>query len=337
MSSIQSVRTVPTKLRVWLRRDAERGDYYALWLLGTLTLLAVPLAASTYWIQLLILANIFAMFTLSWDILSGQTSYISFGHSFFIGIAGYTTAMLTFHLGLPLYFSIPAAIGAVLVAGAIVFVPSLKLRGVYFTFVSLVLPIVATRIVIAQGTVTGGERGLTGLPTITADPVGNYYLSLGIVLVIAFLFWRLSRSDIGAILHMIRQSEELVGNSGINPHKFKLFLFLCSAFVAGIGGAYKVHYLGSVTVDSVLYLGLSINIVIATIIGGRGSIIGAVGGAYVFVIAQSVMNAHMSTSMTLLLFYLAGILFLFRYPDGLFPQVWRTGLDIRTTIGRMLS
>lgn len=308
-------------------------DYVGAWLLGGVGLLALPflVAASLniFWVRILVLANIFAIFTLSWDILSGYTSYISFGHSFLIGVAGYTTAIITFHTGLPLSVSIVIAVLTAVVAGAVVFLPSLKLKGAYFTFVSLVLPIIGERIVIASSGVTGGERGLTPLPRLRGDLfpdygiLTDYYATMVPMLVIAYLLWRLTRSDFGTVLQMIEESEDLVKNAGINPTKFKFFVFTLSAFIAGIGGVLQVHHLGTVSISSVIFLPLSINIVIATIIGGRGSIIGAVGGAYIFIGFDAFLRQfHVETPYRLLMFYVVGMLFISLAPQGLFPKLW---------------
>ena len=91
------------------------------WLAFLAFMCAVPLFASTGVVRVLIFGNFLAIFAMSWDIISGRTGYISFGHPFLIGIAGYTTAILTRHLDFPLYFSIPLAILATIVGGYFVF------------------------------------------------------------------------------------------------------------------------------------------------------------------------------------------------------------------------
>ena len=80
------------------------------WLLFGVIMCLLPLVVSTGTLRILIFAHFLAIFAMSWDILSGRTGYISFGHPFLIGIAGYTTAILSFRYGVPIYFSIPAAV-----------------------------------------------------------------------------------------------------------------------------------------------------------------------------------------------------------------------------------
>lgn len=300
--------------------DLSGWEYLGGWALATGVLAILPLFMTTYWVKTLVLANVFALFTISWNVLGGRTDYISFGHSFLIGAAGYATAILTTSSGLPLAIAFPLAILFALFAGVLIFIPSLKLRGAYFTFVTLMIPILAERLVIRQSDLTGGVRGIIGVPSLSGSVLVNYYASMGLMIGAGLVLWILFRSDLGTVLRMIRESEDLVENSGINPFKFKLLIFVLSAVIAGVGGAFKVAYLGSVTIDSVLYLTLSINIVIAAIIGGRGSVAGAVGGAYFFVLYEAYMRTFLASPTRHLLFFLLGIVFVSLFPEGVIPR-----------------
>lgn len=300
--------------------ELTRRDYLIGWILFTAIFALIPVIFTSFWVRMVLLANIFALFTLSWNVLAGHTNYLSFGHSFLIGAAGYMTAILTTTAALPMWLSIPLSIAFTLFAGLIIFVPSLSLRGAYFTFVTLVMPIIAERFVIQQSDITGGVRGIIGIPRFSSNLFVNYYLSLALMIITAAFVWTLFRSDFGTILRMINESEDLVQNSGINPVKFKLAIFMLSALIAGVGGVFKVHYLGSVTIDSVLYLTLSINIVIAAIIGGRGSVAGAIGGAYFFVLFDAYLQPFLSTPFRNLIFFVLGIIMVSLAPAGFIPR-----------------
>lgn len=300
--------------------DLTRRESLGGWALALAALSILPLFLSTYWVKVLILANVFALFTISWNVLAGRTDYISFGHSFLVGAAGYATAILTTSSGLPLVVALPLSILFALFAGVLIFIPSLKLRGAYFTFVTLMLPILAERIVIRLSDLTGGVRGIIGIPRLPGNVLVDYYVSVALMLAAGLTLWVLFRSDMGTVLRMIRESEDLAENSGINPMKFKLLIFLISAVIAGVGGAFKVIHLGSVSIDSVLYLTLSINIVIAAIIGGRGSVLGAVGGAYFFVLYEAYMRTFLDSPTRHLLFFLLGIVFVSLFPEGVVPR-----------------
>jgi len=317
MSADRNLRDRLAGLRDTHGRRIDQGG----WLLLAALLAVVPLLLGTFWVKTLVLANVFAIFVLSWNVLSGQTSYISFGHSFLVGAAAYTTAILSAKGGLSPFLSAGVGIAAAVLAGALVFLPSLRLRGVYFTFVSLLLPVIGERLAIAWSGLTGGERGIIGIPPFVEGLTGSYYLSAVVVLVTAYGTWRLVQSDFGTVLAMIRQSEDLVENSGINPNKFKLLAFLISAFIAGVGGVMKVHFLGTISIGSVLALPLSINIVIAAVIGGRGSTLGAISGAYFYVLFNAYFRSIFESPVRLLVFFTLGMLVIALFRKGIIPTV----------------
>jgi branched-chain amino acid transport system permease protein len=297
------------------------GSNHLAWGVFAVVLGVVPFVLGSFWVKTLALANVFAVFVLSWNVLSGQTSYISFGHSFLIGVAAYTTAILSANMGVSPFLSAGLGIGLATLAGVLIFLPTVRLQGVYFTFVSLLLPIIGERLAIAQSGLTGGERGIIGIPGFLEGQVGNYYVTALAVLAIGYVTWRLIRSDFGTILGMVRQSEDLVENSGINPEKFKLLAFVISAFVAGVGGVLKVHFLGTVTIGSVLALPLSINIVIAAVIGGRGSTAGAIAGAYFYTLFNAYFRPILDTPVRLLIFFVVGMLVIGLFSEGLVPTL----------------
>jgi branched-chain amino acid transport system permease protein len=251
------------------------------WLLFGVIMCLLPLVVSTGTLRILIFAHFLAIFAMSWDILSGRTGYISFGHPFLIGIAGYTTAILSFRYGVPIYFSIPAAVAATMVGGTLFFVPALRIRGTYFALVTLAfMEILYQMTKVVAPKVTGGTRGISGIETIVTGAVPNYYLTFAAMFVIGLLLWLLVRTRIGIALSAIQMDEEAVKSAGLNTTKLKLFAFMVSAAVAGIGGAFYVHYLGSIAPRGIFEINFLFTILIAALIGGAGTIVGPIIGAY---------------------------------------------------------
>ena len=251
------------------------------WLAFGAFMCLVPLFASTGVVRLLIFANFLAIFAMSWDIISGRTGYISFGHPFLIGIAGYTTAILTRHLDAPLFVSIPLAVLATLVGGTLFFLPALRIRGTYFALVTLAfmeLMYQLTQVIAPK--ITGGTRGLSGLKTIILGAVPNYYLTFFVMFAIAFCLWLITRTRIGTALAAIRMDEEAVTALGLSTLKLKLFAFGASAAVAGIGGALYVHYIGSIAPRALFDINFLFTILVAALLGGSGTIAGPILGAY---------------------------------------------------------
>lgn len=304
------------------------------------------------WITVFILANYLAVFAMSWDILSGFTGQISFGHAFFVGAASYTGGLANVIWGLPLYFSIPLGVLVTILLGLLVSIPTLRLRGAYLALVTLILPILAMKLVSIEqfAPFTGGGLGKSGLTPLAyvelQDFNGNgridradillryaktqrldYYYSLGLMVLVAlFLLW-LSRSKIGKIFSAIGEDEEAVEAAGINVAKYKIFAFLISAFIAGLGGAFYAHYWKSLVPSEMLSLDLSIKIIIAAVFGGMGTIVGPIAGAYFLVAGKDLLTKVMPGGLSLppgwtTLIFIAILIILLRFArQGILPMI----------------
>lgn len=305
---------------------------------GLVALLALApflLTRTPHWISVLTMANFLAIFAMSWDILSGYTGQISFGHAFFIGAAGYTSALLNFYLKLPLWLTIPTGVVAAVVMGLLVAVPALRLRGPYFSLVTLILPIVALKLVLIFSHFTGGELGQFGLTSLTQargfilNRRINYFYSLGLMVLVAGALLLIARSKIGKIFEAIRENEEAVEAAGINTAKYKILSFIISSFVAGLGGAFYVHYWGSLIPSTVLSLTLSVELIIASVAGGVGTILGPLLGAYLLVggqrwfenLAGRFPTLGFLSKWSMLIFLVLLILLLFFARRGLLPAL----------------
>lgn len=308
--------------------EKERKAAYIAWIVMTLLLFTVPLyIKNLHWLGILTFANIFALFVISWDISSGHTGYLSLGHTFFIGLGGYTSAILTRHLGIPLYPSLCIAAVSSMIIGTLLIVPAFRIRGPYFLMLSLALPLFLTSLVrIGYFTgITGGHMGLFPLPVFAPVPerYKTYFLTISITVVFSFLVWKLSSSDVGFVFKAIYQDEELVGNLGLNTFKYKLLSFMISNFIAGLGGALWVHNIGSVAPHSILDLYIMVEIVIAVMIGGSGTIVGPLFGAYFCMILLEVIRPIAPGPWRLLVFTLIGGGIIAVKPSGFFIELLR--------------
>lgn len=297
------------------------------WLVFGVGMCLLPLVVSTGTLRILVFAQFLAIFAMSWDILSGRTGYISFGHPFLIGIAGYTTAMLTYHLGVPLYFSIPAAVVATMIGSIFFFIPALRTRGTYFAVVTLAFMEVLYHLMqVVQPKLTGGTRGLSGLPTIILGAVPNYYLSFGVMFVIGVGLWLLIRTRLGTALSTIGMDEDAARSSGLNTTKLKLFAFMLSAFVAGIGGALYTHYLGSIAPRGIFDISFLFSILIAALIGGAGTIVGPIMGAYFLTLLLEFLRPYLPGPERYLIYGAITLLAYYYAPKGfhnIFGLLWQ--------------
>ncbi|NNL78137.1 MAG: branched-chain amino acid ABC transporter permease [Desulfobacterales bacterium] len=292
------------------------------WLIYGALMCLLPFFVSTGTLRIYIFAHFLAIFAMSWDILSGYTGYISFGHPFLIGIAGYTTALLTHHLATPLYLSIPLAVLVTMAAGTLFFLPALRTKGTYFALVTLAFMEVTYHLLhVVKPKLTGGTRGLSGLPFLVTGAIPNYYVSFLSMFLIALGLWALSRSGIGTVLKAIRMDEGAVKSSGLNTTKLKLFAFTLSALVAGIGGALYTHYLGSISPRGMFDINFLFTILIAALIGGEQSIIGPIMGAYFLTFLLEYLRPYIPGAWRFFLYGVIALVVYYYAPKGLYSIV----------------
>ena len=262
----------------WLTRNWRVALLWAVFAAGMLLL---PELVKKGTLRTVIMAQYLAIFAMSWDFLSGRTGYISFGHPFLIGIGAYTTAILNFRFGVDPAVSIPVAVVVTVIASALFILPALRVRGSYFALVTLAFMELMYQLTqVVRPDLTGGTRGISGVETLTRGAVQGFYLSFALMFVVALTLWSLNRTRIGAALSAIGMNEEAVSGSGLDPTKLKLFAFAVSAAVAGLGGAFWVHYLGSVAPRALFDINFVFTIIVAALIGGAGTIVGPMAGAF---------------------------------------------------------
>jgi len=252
-----------------------------LWVLFLVVMLLLPEIVKKGTLRTIIMAQFLAIFAMSWDFLSGRTGYISFGHPFLIGIGAYTTAILSYRYGVPVSISIPVAVLTTMIGGTLFFLPALRIRGAYFALVTLAFMELMYQLVqVIRPDLTGGTRGISGLQTLARGEVNNFYISFVLMYLVAITLWFLSKTRIGTALSAISMNEESVSGSGLNANKLKLFAFMVSAFVAGLGGAFYVHYLGSISPRALFDINFLFTIIVAALIGGSSTTIGPLAGAF---------------------------------------------------------
>jgi branched-chain amino acid transport system permease protein len=288
-------------------------------LLFILGLLALPLVTyDPYLFRILILSSIFAIFAASWDLLSGFTGQMNFGHALFFGVGAYGAALLNLHLDFPPWASIPlGALGAVL-AGLIIGIPCLRLRGTYLALTTLSFPIILMGIVFAIPEVTGGELGISGIDRLVRSRVGQYYIAVVVMIVLVVIMWKITDSNMGIIFHAIREDEVAVRASGINTTRYKLMAFCLSGFFAGVSGGLYAHFM-RIAGPSTLEVSMSFQVVIWAVFGGVVTIWGPVGA--VFILVPLLEFFRFWPEFRMLLFAIVILLILLFMPQGLLPWI----------------
>ena len=284
-----------------------------------LVLLGMPLISQDpYLIRIIVLTSIFAILAASWDLLSGFTGQMNFGHALFFGVGAYASAMLNVHLQIPPWVSVPLGAAAAVLTGLIVGIPCLRLKHTYLALTTMAFPIILMGIVFALPDITGGELGISGVQRISNSLIVNYYIYVGIMLVLCTIMWKITDSHTGIIFHAIREDELAVKASGINTTRYKLMAFCLSGFFAGIAGGLYAHYM-RIAGPSTLEVSMSFTVVIWAVFGGIATIYGPI--AAVFILFPLLEFVRFWPEYRMLIFAVVVLLTLLYMPEGLIPWV----------------
>jgi branched-chain amino acid transport system permease protein len=270
-----------------------------------------------YYLGILFLASIFAIFAASWDLLSGFTGQMNFGHALFFGVAAYTAALLNLHFGLAPWLTIPLGALAAVLAGLIVGVPCLRLRGIYLALATLAFPLILTGFIFVFPGILGGEMGVSGIDPLSGSRTIDYYIAVTLMIGLGFVMWKITASKTGLIFHAIREDEVTARASGINTTRYKLMAFCLSGFFAGIAGGLYVHYM-KVAGPSTLELLLSFQVVIWAIFGGIATIYGPIAGVFILYVPLTLLESvPVVSEIRMLLIAIIVVLAMLFMPEGL--------------------
>ena len=231
-----------------------------------------------------------ALFAVALDLLLGYTGLLSFGHAAFWGSSAYATGIIAIETGLPFYV---AVLGGAVVA-ALIAVPvamlSVRRTGIYFAMVTLAFAQLIFFVANQWRSVTGGENGLQGIPREAfgldlSDSFYFYYAALPLILAGLLVAWRVVYSPFGRVMVAIRENPARARALGYPVNRYKVQVFVISAFLAGIaGGVYAIGH-GFASLQEV-YWTTSGKVVVMNILGGMGTLWGPVLGAAIIVMLE---------------------------------------------------
>jgi branched-chain amino acid transport system permease protein len=286
-------------------------------LLPVAACLVLPLVLDAYGGKVLLSVAVFALLAISWDILA-QSGMISLGQALFFGTGAYCSGVLNHYLGLSPLLSVPLA---AILGGAIstvLLLPVLRLRGIYFSMVTLILPLMLVRIIEATK-IFGGTEGLSGLSPLPSTWF-ELYLILAVMLAALFGFRRLMDSDYGLVLRGINDNDRSVINAGINIYWFKAQALFLAASTAAFAGAFMTHVYLFVGMP-VYALDYSILPIAAAVVGGPGTLAGATLGAFILVPLSEVLRGVGGLRIVIYGAFL--VFFIVALPEGVFHFVRR--------------
>ncbi len=252
--------------------------------IGLIAVLALaPRLVGAYVLTLIVSAMISVVGAIALNILTGQTGLISLGQAGFLAVGAYANAILLADYHVPVWLTLPASGIAASLASLLVGIPSLRLKGLYLAITTLAFSYIVNHVILYAEPVTHGPNGVfvTGARMFGFDVQKGaplYYLAFGVALVTLFAALNLRRTRIGRAWMAIRDHDIAARVMGIDLVRYKLLAFVISSFFVGIAGALMSLQLRFVNVD-VFALILSIEALTFIILGGLGSIAGAVVGA----------------------------------------------------------
>ncbi len=308
-----------------------------------LFIVIAPLALGEYYISILNLILIAVVGALGLNILVGYTGQISIGHGAFMSVGAYTAANLVTHLDAPFWITIPA--GGIMAAliGAVVGIPSLRIKGIYLAIATLAAQLIIEWTINHVTWISGGVQASIQVPrpVLFGTPLKTQtqlYLFLMAFVVLAIVGTsNLVRSRIGRAFIAIRDQDIAAEIIGIDIFRYKLWAFAISSFYAGVTGVLYTYYLGIANYEQ-FQITVSIDYLAMVIIGGLGSILGSILGAifvtllpiltrwfledygWLFLAQQDLQNAIPNLRLTL--FGILIIFFLVVEPEGL-NRLWR--------------
>jgi branched-chain amino acid transport system permease protein len=286
-------------------------------LLPIVGLIVLSLALSVYWQRVLLSVSIFALLAISWEILA-QTGMISLGQALFFGTGAYLAGIMNHYWGWPPYITIPlATIAGGLLCTALL-IPVLRLRGIFFSMVTLVLPLMLVRIIEATR-IFGGTEGLSGLTALPSRWVEMYVLII-VLLSVLFGFRRMMDSDFGLILKGINDNDRSVMNAGINIYWFKIQALFIASSIGAFAGAFLTHVYLFVGMP-VFALDYSILPIASAVVGGIGTLAGSMLGAFILVPLSEVLRGL--GGLRIVIYGLFLVVFTVAIPEGIFHYIQR--------------
>lgn len=281
-----------------LRPSLRVLDRVPLWQIGALAVLvsALPLVVrSPYYLSILILIALHGTVVTGLTLLMGYAGQLSLAQASFYGLGAYGSSLLQIKLGLPVWASIPLAIGLTCLVAVFVGLPTLRLRENYLALATLGVSVIIHILFVEWRDLTGGPSGLLGIENLQIagfafdSEVRVYYLAWGLALAATLVGRNLIQSPIGRALRALHGSEVAAEAMGVDAHRFKLQVFTLSAGMAAAAGAVYAHYVSFISPEP-FFVSSSITFIVMAVVGGLYQLWGALAGTALVTILGEVLH-----------------------------------------------
>ncbi len=271
----------------------------------------------------LISANLYAAIAIPLGLMTVGTGRLNFGPNFFLGVGGYTAAILSIAYGWGPLTTFPLAV-LVTIVSALLFSPLVIVaRGLYYVLLTLLLPLVFLEITFIYSDLFKGDVGLSGvrllvnLGNVKINFLAIAYISMFMMFLYLLVVNKILKSRYGLIMATINDDEEVAHGIGVNINLVKILAFIFPAAMIGVVGWFYAHYFGTFAGITYLPLNFMVKILLVIFIGGRAQIFGAVVGGYFIAFLEMILIATMGDIQPVVFPVILFVL-LFALPEGLF-------------------
>lgn len=277
---------------------------------------------SPYWLHVMIMAGLYSILAVSWDLLAGYCGQISFGHAGFYGIGAYVSALSALS-GISPWLSLLLGSLTAMTIGVLIALPCARLRGPYLAVATIGFGEITYLILLNWVEVTRGSLGLGGIPPFPGVPytkVFYYYIMLSFFSLTLFITYKIVSSNIGLRFRAIRDDELLASVMGINTLLYKVLAFAISSFFAGLAGGFSGHFI-TVIAPETAHISVTASVVAMAVIGGRGTLFGPAVAAFGLMIAPELLR-EISPYLRVFLIGLLLIVVMKFAPEGIVPRLY---------------
>jgi branched-chain amino acid transport system permease protein len=300
------------------REEIEVGQKRATGILLLVLLLTglafFPCYAPPYFVSFAAIVLMFVILSQAWNLFSGLTGYVSFGHHVFFGIGSYASAILISRYGASIYLTMWAGAGSAAVLALLISVATLRLKGAYFSLSTLAVAVAVALLFENISSITRGARGITLPPKYNL--IEFFYVMLALAIVSVAIAFLIKNSKVGLALSGIRGDEELAASIGVDSFKYKLLTLILSAILWAVAGNFYAWYVTYIQPSDAFDIQRLASVIVSVLIGGAGSIGGAVFGAVAFGLINELLWARFPTIYLMILGIV--VVFIVRFsPEGL--------------------
>lgn len=258
--------------------------------------LCLPLIIpNTFIMHLIITLGIMGILALGLEIPLGLTGLFSMGHAAFYGMGAYVSALLCIKLGLNFWASMIISVGASGLLGLVLGFPCLRLKGDYLAIATLGFGEIFRIGLVNWDALTRGPMGLPGIPRPSifgfdfSTRLPYYYLILILFILTFSIAWRMPKTYLGRAFKAVRDDEDAAAFMGINLTKYKVLAFVIGGMYAGLAGSFYAHYITFISPDTFMYQDSTL-VLCMVFLGGAGTIIGPVVGAFILVLIPEMLR-----------------------------------------------